>query len=75
MTGFKGTFSVNFELPDYIGLGKSVSWGLPGVLTTDCHTVRQTLLSPLKGWGNAAEGHSIAIYFEMQQEGLRRAIW
>lgn len=27
MTGFKGTFSVNFELPDYIGLGKSVSRG------------------------------------------------
>jgi len=25
--GFKGTFSVNFELPDYIGLGKSVSRG------------------------------------------------
>ncbi len=27
MTGFKGTFGVNFELPDYIGLGKSVSRG------------------------------------------------
>jgi hypothetical protein len=27
MTGFKGTFAVNFELPDYIGLGKSVSRG------------------------------------------------
>jgi hypothetical protein len=27
MTGFKGTFTVNFELPDYIGLGKSVSRG------------------------------------------------
>jgi len=25
--GFKGTFSVNFLLPDYIGLGKSVSRG------------------------------------------------
>lgn len=25
MMGFKGTFAVNFELPDYIGLGKSVS--------------------------------------------------
>lgn len=22
MIGFKGTFAVNFELPDYIGLGK-----------------------------------------------------
>jgi hypothetical protein len=27
MKGFKGTFAVNFELPDYIGLGKSVSRG------------------------------------------------
>ena len=27
MTGFKGSFSVNFELPDYIALGKSVSRG------------------------------------------------
>lgn len=27
MVGFKGTFAVNFELPDYIGLGKSVSRG------------------------------------------------
>ena len=27
MIGFKGTFAVNFELPDYIGLGKSVSRG------------------------------------------------
>ena len=27
MTGFKGTFAVNFELPDLIGLGKSVSRG------------------------------------------------
>jgi len=27
MTGFNGTFSVNFEMPDYIGLGKSVSRG------------------------------------------------
>lgn len=26
-TGFKGTFVVNFELPDLIGLGKSVSRG------------------------------------------------
>ncbi len=27
MLGFKGMFSVNFDLPDYIGLGKSVSRG------------------------------------------------
>jgi hypothetical protein len=27
MTGFKGTVAVNFELPDLIGLGKSVSRG------------------------------------------------
>lgn len=27
MTGFKGMFAVNFELPDLIGLGKSVSRG------------------------------------------------
>ena len=25
--GFKGTFSVNFEIPDYWGIGKSVSRG------------------------------------------------
>lgn len=25
--GFKGTFAVNFDLPDLIGLGKSVSRG------------------------------------------------
>jgi hypothetical protein len=28
MIGFKGTFAVNFELPDYIGLGKSVLRGV-----------------------------------------------
>ena len=27
MVGFKGAFAVNFELPDYMGLGKSVSRG------------------------------------------------
>ena len=27
MTGFAGEFEVNFELPDFIGLGKSVSMG------------------------------------------------
>jgi hypothetical protein len=28
MKGFKGKFKVNFQLPDYLGLGKSVSRGL-----------------------------------------------
>ncbi len=32
MTGFKGTFAVNFDLPDLIGLGKSVSRGF-GTIT------------------------------------------
>jgi hypothetical protein len=32
MTGFKGTIAVNFELPDLIGLGKSVSRGF-GTIT------------------------------------------
>jgi len=27
MLGFMGTFSVNFEIPDYWGIGKSVSRG------------------------------------------------
>ena len=27
MLGFIGTFSVNFEIPDYWGVGKSVSRG------------------------------------------------
>ncbi|MBC7362911.1 MAG: CRISPR-associated endonuclease Cas6, partial [Candidatus Aminicenantes bacterium] len=27
MIGFLGTFSVNFEIPDYWGIGKSVSRG------------------------------------------------
>jgi len=27
MLGFLGSFSVNFEIPDYLGLGKSVSRG------------------------------------------------
>ncbi|MEK6590942.1 MAG: CRISPR-associated endonuclease Cas6 [Nitrospinota bacterium] len=27
MLGFIGTFSVNFEIPDYWGIGKSVSRG------------------------------------------------
>ena len=27
MIGFFGTFQVNFNLPDYIGLGKSISRG------------------------------------------------
>ncbi|MDA8215778.1 MAG: CRISPR-associated endonuclease Cas6 [Nitrospiraceae bacterium] len=28
MLGFLGTFSVNFEIPDYWGIGKSVSRGV-----------------------------------------------
>jgi hypothetical protein len=28
MLGFFGTFSVNFEIPDYRGIGKSVSSGV-----------------------------------------------
>lgn len=32
MLGFLGTFSVNFSLPDYIGLGKSVSRGFGTVI-------------------------------------------
>jgi hypothetical protein len=33
MVGFKGRFAVNFELPDYIGLGKSVSRGFGTIKT------------------------------------------
>lgn len=32
MPGFLGTFSVNFEIPDYRGIGKSVSRGFGTVL-------------------------------------------
>ena len=32
MLGFLGTFSVNFEIPDYWGIGKSVSRGLGTVI-------------------------------------------
>lgn len=32
MLGFLGTFSVNFEIPDYWGIGKSVSRGLGTIL-------------------------------------------
>jgi len=32
MIGFLGTFSVNFSLPDYIGIGKSVSRGFGTVI-------------------------------------------
>ncbi len=31
MLGFLGTFSVNFEIPDYWGIGKSVSSGVGAV--------------------------------------------
>ena len=32
MLGFLGTFSVNFEIPDYWGIGKSVSRGFGSVV-------------------------------------------
>jgi len=32
MIGFLGTFSVNFEIPDYWGIGKSVSRGFGAVI-------------------------------------------
>jgi hypothetical protein len=32
MLGFLGTFSVNFEIPDYWGIGKSVSRGFGTVV-------------------------------------------
>ncbi len=35
MLGFIGTFSVNFEIPDYWGIGKSVSRGFGTVVRTD----------------------------------------
>jgi len=35
MMGFKGSFAVNFNLPDYIGIGKSVSRGFGTVVGTD----------------------------------------
>ncbi|MCX7974841.1 MAG: CRISPR-associated endonuclease Cas6 [Candidatus Aminicenantes bacterium] len=35
MLGFLGTFSVNFEIPDYWGIGKSVSRGFGTIKKTD----------------------------------------
>ena len=35
MLGFLGTFSVNFEIPDYWGIGKSVSRGFGTIVKTD----------------------------------------
>jgi hypothetical protein len=35
MLGFLGTFSVNFEIPDYWGIGKSVSRGFGTIIRTD----------------------------------------
>ncbi|MCS3901789.1 CRISPR-associated endonuclease Cas6 [Methanococcus voltae] len=32
MKGFKGTFKTNFDIPDYLGLGKSVSRGLGSIV-------------------------------------------
>jgi len=39
MLGFLGTFSVNFNLPDYIGLGKSVSRGFGTIKKIRSHDV------------------------------------
>jgi len=36
MLGFLGSFSVNFEIPDYLGIGKSVSRGFGTVKRTRC---------------------------------------
>jgi len=38
MIGFKGNFMVNFEIPDYWGIGKSVSRGF-GTLVKDKNAV------------------------------------
>lgn len=35
MRGFLGTFTVNFEIPDYWGVGKLVSRGFGTVVNTD----------------------------------------
>lgn len=35
MSGFLGTFSVNFEIPDYWGIGKSVSRRVGTIVKTD----------------------------------------
>jgi hypothetical protein len=39
--GFLGTFSVNFNIPDYLGLGKSVSRGFGPVKKTKSWDVRR----------------------------------
>ncbi len=36
MLGFLGTFSVNFEIPDYWGIGKSVSRGFGTIIRCRC---------------------------------------
>jgi len=38
MLGFRGTFSVNFEIPDYWGIGNSVSRGFGTVVRTEGRT-------------------------------------
>ncbi|MGQ9465540.1 MAG: CRISPR-associated endonuclease Cas6, partial [bacterium] len=38
MLAFLGTFSVNFEIPDYWGIGKSVSRGFGTIIKTDDRT-------------------------------------
>ncbi len=37
MLGFLGTFSVNFEIPDYWGMGKSVSRGFGTIIRVGCY--------------------------------------
>ena len=39
MLGFIGIFSINFTLPDYIGLGKSVSRGFGTIKRISKHDV------------------------------------
>jgi hypothetical protein len=41
MVGFKGAFAVNFELPDYIGLGKSVLSGVEGSVSRGFGTIKR----------------------------------
>jgi len=41
--GFLGTFSVNFEIPDYWGIGKSVSRGFGTVKKTNLKRERASL--------------------------------
>lgn len=44
MLGFLGTFSVNFEIPDYWGIGKSVSSRFGTAIRTDNQKTENRLL-------------------------------